>query len=66
MDERKQYVPTAMRTYPAGDNTVGLEPESVVREAANKKTNYKNVNGIPVDTNEAMNNAEINERKHTH
>ena len=64
MDERKQYVPTATRTYPAENNTIGIEPESIVREAANKKTNYKNLNEIPViDTNEAMINSEINTEK---
>lgn len=63
MDERKQYVPTSFRTYPAENNTVGIEPESIVREAANKKTNYKNVNEIQVDTNEARINSKINSEK---
>lgn len=63
MDERKQYVPTSFRTHPAENNTVGIEPESIVREAANKKTNYKNVNEIQVDTNEARINSKINSEK---
>jgi hypothetical protein len=63
MDERKQYVPTALRTYPADNNTVGIEPESIVREAVNKKTNYKNVNEIPIETSEAMTNSKLNTEK---
>lgn len=63
MDERKQYFPTATRTYPAENNTIGIMPESIVREAANKKTNYKNLVEVPVETNQAMNNIRINEEK---
>lgn len=64
MDERKQYVPTALRTYPSDNNTVGIEPENIVREAANKKTNYKNVNEIPVETSEAMVNSKLSTEKY--
>jgi hypothetical protein len=63
LDERKQYVPTATRTYPAENDTIGITPESIVREANNKKTNYKNVSEIPVDTSESRVNSQINQEK---
>lgn len=53
MDERRQYVPTATRTFPADNDTIGIKPESVVREAVNKITDYKNVETVPVDTSTA-------------
>ena len=63
LDERRQYTPTATRTYPADGDTIGIEPESIVREAINKITDYKNVEAIPVDTSEAMTRSHINNEK---
>ncbi|MDF2591190.1 MAG: hypothetical protein K0S75_656 [Clostridia bacterium] len=57
LDERRQYVPTATRTFPADNNTVGIKPESIVREAVNKITDYKNVERVPVDTSVAEANS---------
>jgi hypothetical protein len=59
LDERRQYVPTATRTFPADHDTIGIEPESIVREAVNKITDYKNVETVPVDTSGAMANLPV-------
>lgn len=58
LDERRQYVPTATRTFPADNDTIGIRPESIVREAVNKITDYKNVETVPVDTSAANANSQ--------
>jgi hypothetical protein len=63
LDERRQYVPTATRTFPADNNTIGIKPELIVREAVNKITDYKNVEAIPVDTSTAEANSKMDREK---
>lgn len=59
MDERRQYVPTSTYTYPASETTIGIKPETIVREAADKETDYKNVKDVPIESVES----EINDKK---
>jgi hypothetical protein len=49
MDERKQYTPTSLKTYPADNNTIGYEPETIVREASDKETYFKNTKDLPIE-----------------
>lgn len=53
MDERRQYVPTSTYTYPASPATIGIRQETIVREASDKETDYKNVKDVPVESVEA-------------
>jgi hypothetical protein len=53
MDERRQYVPTSTYTYPASPSTIGIRQETIVREASDKETDYKNVKDVPVESVEA-------------
>lgn len=53
MDERRQYVPTSTYTYPASETTIGIKPETIVREASDKETDYKNVKDVPNEHSEA-------------
>lgn len=63
MDERRQYVPTSTYTYPAGDNKIGIKPETIVREASDKETDYKNTKDVPIEVVES----DLNFRKnHQH
>lgn len=49
MDERRQYVPTSTYTYPAGENKIGIRQETIVREASDKETDYKNTKDVPIE-----------------
>lgn len=62
MDERRQYVPTSTYTYPASDTTIGIRPETIVREASDKETDYKNVKDVPVESVEAPINNDKNDK----
>jgi hypothetical protein len=50
MDERRQYVPTSTYTYPAEDSNIGIKQETVVREASDKETDFKNVKDVPIES----------------
>ncbi|HYE09541.1 MAG TPA: hypothetical protein VEF53_05130 [Patescibacteria group bacterium] len=59
MDENRRYIPTGTHTYPADADTLGIEPETIIREAINKKEDYKSKKEAPVDKVEAMVNAQM-------
>ncbi|MDF2839778.1 MAG: hypothetical protein K0Q99_549 [Clostridia bacterium] len=59
MDENKRYVPTYTHTYPADPNTLGIAPETIIREAVNKETDYKSKKEAPMDNVEAMVDAQM-------
>lgn len=58
MDERRQYVPTSTYTYPASDTKIGIRQETIVREASDKETDYKNAKDLPIESVEAPINFE--------
>jgi hypothetical protein len=59
VDEYKLYMPDGTNTYPADIDTLGIEPEMIIREAVNKKTDYKSKKEAPVDKRETMVNAQM-------
>lgn len=58
LDDDKRYVARATHTYPADPNTLGIEPETIIREAV-KKDDYKSKKEAPMDNVEAMVNAQM-------
>lgn len=54
MKNEDSFVPSGTNTYPADVNTLGIEPETIIREAVNRKTDYKSKKEAPVDKREAM------------
>lgn len=58
LDDIKEYVPDGTHTYPADANTLGIEPEAIIREAADKSV-YKSKKEAPVDNREAMADAQM-------
>jgi|GEM_PF-2637614 len=59
MEKYERYVPGGTHTYPADANTLGIEPETIVREAVNRKGDYKSKKEAPVDKREAMVDAQM-------
>lgn len=59
MDDNKRYIPSGTNTYPADVNTLGIEPETIIREAVNKKDDYKSKKEAPMDKREAMVDAQM-------
>lgn len=58
MDDKKQFVPYNTHTYPADANTLGIPPETIIREAVNKD-DYKSKKEAPVDKRKAMVDAQM-------
>jgi hypothetical protein len=59
LDDNRRYVPSYTHTYPADPNTIGIEPETIVREAINKKEDYKSKKEAPMDNVEGMADAQM-------
>lgn len=50
----KESAPSeGINTYPADPNTLGIQPEAIVREAVNRR-NYKSEKEAPVNKRKAM------------
>ena len=58
LDDQDRFVPSGTHTYPADINTLGIEPEAIIREAINKKSDYKSKKEAPVDNRKAMADAQ--------
>jgi len=63
MDERRQYVPTSTYTYPAEDDKIGIRQETIVREASDKETDYKNTKDVPIEGVEGTINFQKNHKQ---
>ena len=59
LDDNRTYIPTGTHTYPADLNTLGIEPETIVREAINKKIDYKSKKEAPMDNVKGLDNAKM-------
>ena len=59
LDDNRTYIPTGTHTYPADPNTLGIEPETIVREAINKKIDYKSKKEAPMDNVKGLDDAKM-------
>jgi hypothetical protein len=59
LDDNRTFIPTGTHTYPADTNTLGIEPETIVREAADIKIDYKSKKEAPMDNVRGMADAQM-------
>ncbi|MDF2591189.1 MAG: hypothetical protein K0S75_655 [Clostridia bacterium] len=56
LDDNRTYIPTGTHTYPADANTLGIEPETIIREA---KIDPKSKKEAPMDNVRGMVDAQM-------